>query len=90
MASPGRNRPEWIRYSGVGVELASAVAGFAAVGCWIDRSYDSPPWGVVVGAVLGMIGGMYNLIRTSLKAFKDQNQSSELKKQQDDEHDQHD
>lgn len=71
MASSGRNRPDWIRHSGVGVEFAAAVAGFTAVGYWIDRRYGSAPWGLIIGAALGLIGGSYNLVRASLKAFKE-------------------
>ncbi len=70
MAVKKRDRPNWVRFSGVGIEFAAAVAGFAAVGWWIDRHYKSEPWGVVIGAVLGLIGGTYNLIRESLAAFQ--------------------
>lgn len=85
MASSGRNRPDWIRYSGVGVEFAAAVAGFTAVGFWIDRRYDSAPWGLIIGAALGLIGGSYNLVRESLKAFKDQNKEDQDNERSEDE-----
>lgn len=65
-----RDRPSWIRYSGVGIEFAAAVAGFTFVGMWIDRHYECRPWGLLIGAALGLIGGTYNLIRESLEAFK--------------------
>lgn len=89
MAGSGRNRPEWIRHSGIGIEFAAAVGGFAAVGYWIDRTYGSAPWGVIVGAALGLIGGMYNLVKASLKAFQDQNSDGNSKDQENDEHDKH-
>jgi F0F1-type ATP synthase assembly protein I len=54
----------------MGLEFAAAVAGFALVGYWIDRHYDTSPAGVLIGAVLGLIGGTYNLVRESLAAFK--------------------
>ena len=65
-----RDRPSWVRYSSVGIEFAAVVAGFAAVGYWIDLKFESAPWGVVIGAVLGLVGGTYNLIRESLAAFR--------------------
>ena len=65
------DRPTWIRHAGLGIEFAAAVAGFALVGYWIDRHYDCGPWGVLIGAALGLIGGMYNLIRESLAAFRE-------------------
>ncbi len=62
-------------YLGLGVELAAAVAGLTLVGFWIDRHYGSEPWGLLIGALLGMIGGMYNMIRDALAAIR---RSSEM------------
>jgi hypothetical protein len=55
----------------VGFEFAGAVLGLALVGWWLDKKYGWSPWGVLIGAGLGLIGGTYNLIRESLMAFKD-------------------
>ena len=67
--SAGRETgPAWLKLAGLGFELVAAVAGFSLVGYWIDRHYGSAPWGVVIGASLGILGGMYNLIRVSLAA----------------------
>ena len=67
---PPDKKPTWVRHTGMGREFAAAVAGFALVGYWIDRHYDTSPSGVLIGAVLGLIGGTYNLVRESLAAFK--------------------
>ena len=53
------------------MEFAGAVAGFALVGYWIDRHYACSPWGVLIGSILGLIGGMYNLVRESLGATRE-------------------
>ena len=71
MTRPDRGRPGWIRFSGVGLEFAGAVAGFALVGYWVDRHYACSPWGVLIGSILGLVGGMYNLIRESLMAARE-------------------
>jgi len=70
MAEKDGDRPSGLRFSGIGIEFVAAIAGFALVGYWVDRHWDTKPWGLVIGAVLGLIGGMYNLIRESLGAFK--------------------
>lgn len=61
----------WVRFSGMGMEFAAAVAGFALVGYWIDSHYDSSPKGVLVGSLLGIVGGGYNLVRQSLAASRE-------------------
>jgi F0F1-type ATP synthase assembly protein I len=66
--APGRRFPSWVRHSGVGLELAGATAGFALLGYWVDRSWGTQPWGIVVGVTLGLIGGLYNLVKESLRA----------------------
>lgn len=63
--------PGWVRHSGVGLELAAALAGFALIGYWIDRWYETEPWGLVIGVILGLVGGLYNLVRQSLQAVRE-------------------
>jgi F0F1-type ATP synthase assembly protein I len=60
----------WSRYANLGFELAAAVGGFAAVGWWIGRHYGRADLGLLIGAVLGIVGGLYNLLRTSLVALR--------------------
>ena len=63
--------PGWVRHSGVGLELAGATAGFALIGYWIDRRYQTAPWGVLVGVILGLVGGLYSLVKQSLQAVRE-------------------
>jgi F0F1-type ATP synthase assembly protein I len=63
--------PGWIRYSGVGVELAGATAGLALAGYWIDGKFGTAPWGILIGVVIGIVGGLYNLIKQSLEAVRE-------------------
>jgi F0F1-type ATP synthase assembly protein I len=58
-----------LRLAGLGVELLGAVLGFTLLGLWIDRHYGTGPWGLLVCLVLGLVGGFYNLIRTSFRAI---------------------
>jgi F0F1-type ATP synthase assembly protein I len=64
-------QPRWTRLSGIGIELAGAVAGFTLLGIWWDRHRGSSPWGLLIGLGLGLVGGFYNLIRQSLIASKE-------------------
>jgi ATP synthase protein I len=69
--SSDKRFPDWVRHSGVGLELAGAVAGFTLIGYWIDRHYGTSPWGLVVGLVLGIVGGLYNFVREALQATRE-------------------
>ena len=50
--------------SQVGAEMVAP----AGVGALIDWWLGISPWGVIVGAVLGFIGGMVHLVRLSVPA----------------------
>jgi len=63
--------PGWVRYSGVGLELAGATAGLALVGYWIDGRFGTSPWGILVGVIIGIVGGLYNLVKESLAAVRE-------------------
>jgi len=71
MAEEPESGGRWQGLSGIGFELVAAVAGFTLIGYWWDRHFGSRPWGLLTGAALGLVGGMYNMIRQSLSAFKD-------------------
>ena len=59
---------EWMKLSGLGIELAAAVGGLTLAGWWWDRHFGTEPWGFWIGLSIGMVGGMYHLIRQGLAA----------------------
>jgi ATP synthase protein I len=69
--SADRRSASWIRYSGIGLELAGVIAGLALLGYWIDRRYGTSPWGILGGVCVGLVGGLYNLVRESLEAIRE-------------------
>lgn len=69
MATTEDPQPSWRRLTGAGLEFFGAVFGFVLLGSWIDRSYDTSPLGVLICAILGIVGGLYNLIRSALKTL---------------------
>jgi ATP synthase protein I len=76
--SADRRFPGWVRYSGIGLELAGATAGLALVGYWIDQRFGTSPWGILGGVVIGLGGGLYNLVRESLEAVREASAEDKL------------
>jgi F0F1-type ATP synthase assembly protein I len=70
--------PGWVRYSGIGLELVGVIAGLALAGYWIDRRFATQPWGMLGGVVLGLVGGLYNLVRESLAASREARADDQL------------
>jgi len=59
------------RALGLGFQvLAGAVLGFL-VGSWVDRRFQTAPWGLISGLVVGLAAGMYQLIREGIRINKD-------------------
>lgn len=67
---PEKRTRGWGRLAGLGFDFAAAVAGLSLLGYWIDRHYGTHPRWLLVGAIAGIIGGMYNLIRAALLVSK--------------------
>lgn len=76
MSEPGSHEPEsggpggWRRdigpYLTMGMELAIAVVGMFFVGRWIDASWNTAPWGMFIGLIVGVVGGFIRFIRRAL------------------------
>lgn len=81
--SADRRFPGWVRYSGVGLELAGATAGLTLVGYWIDRRFGTQPWGILGGVVIGIVGGLFNLVRESLEAAREAKVDDQLASDED-------
>jgi F0F1-type ATP synthase assembly protein I len=61
-----RPQSAWLQLSGIGFEVAAVVGGGALVGYWFDRHFKSAPWGLLVGCTLGLVSGLYRLIRGTM------------------------
>ncbi len=55
-------------FMNLGMELFAAVAGFGAIGWFIDSKFNTAPLWMIILLFLGAIGGMYNLIRVVIKS----------------------
>lgn len=58
---------------GSGIQLAAAVALFFFLGRWLDGTLGTGPWLMLIGALIGAGGGLYNFIRTAIKAGEVEN-----------------
>lgn len=47
-------------------QLVASVGLGTALGWWLDRKFDTAPWLLVAGAVLGMAAGLYSFFRIIL------------------------
>lgn len=68
---PNEDESNWGRYLGLGLEMAVGVALGAVVGNWLDKRYGWSGRGTLVGALLGIAGGMYLLIKEAMRLNKD-------------------
>ncbi|MCK6446364.1 MAG: AtpZ/AtpI family protein [Planctomycetes bacterium] len=51
------------RYAGLGLQYALTVVLLTGLGWWLDARWETTPWLLVVGAVLGSVAGFVNLVR---------------------------
>jgi F0F1-type ATP synthase assembly protein I len=65
------NSKDLARYAAIGqVGLEMAVP--PVVGWYLDSLYGWGPWGVIIGAALGLVGGLVHLVHLANKSVKDE------------------
>jgi F0F1-type ATP synthase assembly protein I len=62
----------YIALAQVGLEMAAPVG----IGVALDHYLGWSPWGVIVGAVVGLVGGIGHLISLTSRRHPDDNSSS--------------
>lgn len=50
-----------------GAELGLTVAVLTLIGYWLDTKWNSSPWMLLTGALIGTLGSMYKLWRLNAK-----------------------
>lgn len=73
---PDRNASSSYRLVG---ELGGAILGGCAIGWYIDERFGTR-YGLITGAIVGIVGGMYNLLKQGLKLIKDEQKRSDESK----------
>lgn len=64
--APGSGGFSPLRFAGIGFELLAPLLIGVFGGRWLDRRFATQPWLLLVGAVLGAVVGMINLVRRGL------------------------
>ena len=65
-----RRRGAEISLGGIGFDLAATVSVGALLGWWIDRRFETAPWGIVICSSIGIIGGLLNFVRAAQAAAR--------------------
>jgi ATP synthase protein I len=53
----------------LGLSFVLALVMGTAAGLWVDRTFGSNPWGMLVGFVLGFAAAIVNVVRITRRAF---------------------
>lgn len=54
----------WLRYSGLGIQMALTLVLPVLGGMWLDKEYGWDPWGVVLGGLVGATASITSVILT--------------------------
>ena len=57
------NSTEWVKYSGLGIQMAASVIICLYIGQWIGNKLGSENLGALFGTFFGLFASIYNLIK---------------------------
>ena len=88
-ASPGGLAKKWSTEFGpfltLGLQLAISVVTFFFLGRWLDGKFGTGPWLMILGAVMGITGGLIAFIRKVTEFAKKQDEEAEALRERRDE-----
>ncbi len=61
-------------YLGLGLQLAVTVVVFFYIGKWLDDRYDTKPYLMLAGSMVGMAGGFIKFYKTVNELSKNEDQ----------------
>ncbi|HEU4836316.1 MAG TPA: AtpZ/AtpI family protein [Pyrinomonadaceae bacterium] len=62
------NRKAGFAYA-AGIALFGAVVTFCGAGWLVDKWFNTEPWGLIIGIVIGSAAGLYQFVRLSSKTY---------------------
>lgn len=57
--------PEWVRQYVMVLEFLAAIGLLGYIGYRVDERYETRPWALLGGLLLGMTAGLYRMVRES-------------------------
>ena len=54
---------EWLKYSGVGIQMAATVIICLFLGEWVGKYFNQERLGMLVGVFFGLFTSIYNLFK---------------------------
>jgi ATP synthase protein I len=66
-----------LRVSSVGIEMAVATLIGWAIGYWLDRTFGTEPWLMLVFLLVGVAAGFKGLLRAANEARREATRGSE-------------
>jgi ATP synthase protein I len=64
-------RPAWAQYlsnASIGIEMGAALVVGMAIGWFLDRTFGTRPWCLVVFTGFGIVAGFRNVLRAARRA----------------------
>jgi len=58
-----KNSTEWLKYSGVGIQMAVSVVLCLFLGKWIGTYFNQEQIGMLIGVFFGLFASIYNLFK---------------------------
>ncbi len=87
MSTPGHRAPpgefakklstEFGPFLTLGLQLAISVVAFFFLGRWLDGKFGTGPWLMILGAVMGITGGLIAFIRKVTEFARRQDEEAE-------------
>jgi F0F1-type ATP synthase assembly protein I len=65
-----RSQSGQLSLASIGFDLTAAVGVGALLGWWIDRRFETGPWGVLICSTIGIVGGLLNFVRAAQAAAR--------------------
>ena len=77
MRAPEEKPVAWAKYlsnASIGIEMGAALVVGMAIGWFLDRTFGTKPWFLVIFTAFGIVAGFRNMIVAARKAAAEEDQ----------------